>query len=333
VAAAAARSWQCSVVLARSVGVRRPSGLASAAAFAILALVLPSAASAEIDATGKELRPAQESCTLDGVHVTLDVDRSVVLTGDRVKATLVADGDAGKQVAVEVSTLHSENHAGEPADIGPTRIAHQIVHLTAAPGGGPPVVTTLKLGKRLTHRAWIDRFAIFIAAPGTPVPDQPIEWSDTHGFWEVLQTGGAAVVPVLGWSGDTLDMKIEATSPITLDAPFTIAVRLTNTSGRSLPHDLWVELTAADAFGPGITELEIVRIQDPADPNDGSWPRRAVHVARFKILPHTTTRHLVFLAKVLVHDPDKLGPAFLAGAIEGAAFDAAEPAKLPAKPQ
>jgi hypothetical protein len=315
-------------VLARYPAVRR-----SALVFAVLALVLPSSASAEIDATGKELRPVQRSCTIDGVRITLDVDRSVVLTGDTVKATLVADGEAGKRVAVEVTTLHSENHAGDPADIGPRRIAHRIVQLTAAPGGGPPVVAALKLGKRLTHRAWIDRFAVFIAAPGTPVPDEPIEWSDKTGFWKVVETGGAAVAPVLGWSGNTFDMKIAATDPVTLDAPFTIAVRLTNTSGRSLPRDLHVQLTAADAFGPPDAELKIEPIRDPADLEHDSqlWPRRAVHVARFRVTPRTTTRRLVFLAKVVVHDPDKFGPALIAGAMEGAAFDAAEPA-APAAP-
>jgi hypothetical protein len=311
-------------VLARCVAVRR-----SALAFAVLALVLPSSASAEIDATGKELRPVQRSCTIDGVQITLDVDRSVVLTGDTVKATLVADGDAGKRVAVEVSTLHSENHAGEPFDISPTRVAHQIVHLTAAPGGGAPVVVALKLGKRLTHRAWIDRFAIFIAAPGAPVPDEPIEWSDKTGSWKVLETGGAAVTPVLGWSGNTFDMKIAATDPVTLDAPFTIAVRLTNTSGRSLPRDLHVVLTPAEAFLPVDSELKIEPIGDPADPEDGSqpWPPRAVHVARFRVTPRTTTHRLVFLAKVVVNDPKKFGSALIAGAMEGAAFDAAEPAE------
>jgi hypothetical protein len=316
-------------MLARCPGVR-PSPFR---VLAVLALVLPSTASAEIDVTGKEIRPAQQEFAIGGVRVTLDVDRAVALTGDSVKATLVAYGDAGAQLAVEVSTLHSENHAGDPMDVAPTRIAHPILQLTAAPGGGPPVVAAVRLGKRLPHRAWIDRFAIFVAAPGAPVPDEPIESSDRPGSWKVLQTGGAAVVPVLGWSGDSIDMKIEPIGPVTVDAPFTIAVRLTNTSGRSLPRDLPVELIAADTFGPWLSELAIVRIDDPADPDDGPrpWPRRAVHVARFRVTPHTATRHLVFLAKVLVHDPSKLGPAWLAGAIEGAAFDAAEPAAPPAE--
>lgn len=100
-------------MLTHCLGVRHSSALASAVALAALALVVPAAASAEIDVTGKGLRPVQQSCTIDGVRVTLGVDRPVVLTGDSVKATLVADGDVGKQVAVEVSTLHSENHAGD----------------------------------------------------------------------------------------------------------------------------------------------------------------------------------------------------------------------------
>jgi hypothetical protein len=42
-------------------------------------------------------------------------------------------------------------------------------------------------------------------------------------------------------------------------------------------------------------------------------------------------RALCWGAWVVVHDPHKLGPVLLAGAIEGAAFDAAAPA-APAAP-
>ncbi|HEX4423247.1 MAG TPA: hypothetical protein VH165_35295 [Kofleriaceae bacterium] len=300
-----------------------------AAAFAVIALILPAAASAEIDVTGKELRPSQESCTIDGVKITLDVDRSVVLTGDSVQATLVAYGDSPKPVTVEISVLHSENHAGEPAELTATRIAHRTVRLTPSPAGGPPVATTLKLGERLKTRGLIDEFKIFIAAPGTPFPDASVGDQERPGFSQVTQDGAAALVDVLGWSGNTLTMKIEATSPVTLDAPFTIAVRLTNTSGRNLPDELQVQLIADDALGPPLSGLEIVRIEDPAEPDlsPRPWSKRAERVARFRVTPHTDTRHLVLLAKALVHDPDRIGPRFVAGAIDAVAFDASPQAR------
>ncbi len=301
----------------------------AAAAFAVIALILPAAASAEIDVTGKDLRPSQESCTIDGAKITLDVDRSVVLTGDSVKATLVAYGDSATPVAVEISVLHSENHAGEPAEIAATRIAHRTVRLTPAPDGGLPVVTTLKLGQRLKNRGLIDEFKIFIVAPGTPFPESSVGDKARPGFSQVTQDGAAALVDVLGWSGNTIAMKIEATSPVTLDAPFTIAVRLTNTSGRILPYEFQVQLTADDALGPPLSGLEIVRIEDPADPDLGPrpWAKRAEHVARFRVTPHTDTRHLVLVAKALVHDPNRLGPRFVGGAIDAVSFDAASAAK------
>lgn len=300
--------------------------VALAAALAVLALSVPSIASAEIDASGKPLRPRQVSCTIGGATVALDIDRAVVLTGGRVKATLVATGDATAPVAVEISTLHSENHAGDPADISPVRIAHQIVHLTPGPAGGPPVVVALALGKRPARRAWLDQFAIFIAAPGSPLPDEPIEWMHTGGFWQILSNGDVAAVPVLGWSGNTLDLKLE-TSPVALGAPFTVTVRLTNASGRALPRDFQVTLTIHDEDGPLPTGFGISEIEDPADPDSGptAWPARARHVVRFKVVPRVPTRHMVVLATALVHEPAKLGPAIVAGAIEAVAFDAAGP--------
>ena len=42
---------------------------------------------ADLQTDGKHLRPLQQSFTVGDVRVTLDVDRSVVMTGSTVKAT------------------------------------------------------------------------------------------------------------------------------------------------------------------------------------------------------------------------------------------------------
>src|SRR5215510_2950810 len=67
-----------------------------AAAFVTLAVIAPAgwrALDADIQSDGKRLRPLQQSFTVDGTRITLDVDRHVVMTGDTVTATLVALGE------------------------------------------------------------------------------------------------------------------------------------------------------------------------------------------------------------------------------------------------
>src|SRR4051812_18056611 len=68
---------------------------------------------ADIEMDGKRLRPLRQTLDLDGVKVTLDVDREVVMTGDTVKATLVAYADTPRDVAVDVHALHTTNYSGE----------------------------------------------------------------------------------------------------------------------------------------------------------------------------------------------------------------------------
>src|SRR5262245_43769607 len=108
---------------------------------------------ADIQKDGKRLRPLQQELTVDGVIVKLDVDRSVILTGDSVTARLVAVGDASKKVTLDVYALHSSNYEGERVEQPWTAIDHETVKLAAAPNGGPPVVTKIQLGERPKHRA------------------------------------------------------------------------------------------------------------------------------------------------------------------------------------
>src|SRR3954471_4683117 len=97
---------------------------------------------ADVEHGGKKLRPMQQTFTVDGTKVTLDVDRSLVITGDTVTASLRAFGPA-KQIALDLDLLQTNNYAGERVSIPPTQIDHEKLVLTAAPDGGPAITTRL----------------------------------------------------------------------------------------------------------------------------------------------------------------------------------------------
>src|SRR5262245_35634474 len=134
---------------------------------------------ADIQKDGKRLRPLAESFTVDGVTVKLDVDRSVVTTGDSVTAKLVAVGEAGKRVAVDVYAMSSKNYEGERVERPWVTIDKETVHLVAAPNGGTPVSTKIKLGERPKRRALVDSFQIFAQAHGAKLPKD--EYSGEEG--------------------------------------------------------------------------------------------------------------------------------------------------------
>src|SRR5258706_13142543 len=80
---------------------------------------------ADIQHDGKRLRPLQQSFTVDGTRVTLDVDRELVMTGDTVTAKLRAYGDKRKDIAIDLTLLHSSNYEGERVEMPWQAIDHE----------------------------------------------------------------------------------------------------------------------------------------------------------------------------------------------------------------
>ena len=81
---------------------------AAAGFIATVAILVPAGwhmLDANIEKDGKHLRPMQQTLDIDGVSVALDVDRSVVMTGDTVMAKLVATSDMPKDVKVDLRDL------------------------------------------------------------------------------------------------------------------------------------------------------------------------------------------------------------------------------------
>jgi len=204
---------------------------------------------ADVEHGGKKLRPMQQSFTVDGTKITLDVDRSLVVTGDAVTASLRAFGPV-KQVAIDLDLLHANTDPGERVSFPPTQIDHEKLVLTAAPDGGPAVTSRLVLGKRPTRLAQTDTFQVYVTSHGHKADKVEMGMSDveTPDFAGDVQAGNAAAVNIMGWSGNSLPIEIAAEGPVTLSAPFVVAVTIKNTTGHTLeevpPPSLATQISA-----------------------------------------------------------------------------------------
>jgi hypothetical protein len=267
-----------------------------AACLTTIAVVVPAgwhSLGANIQTDGKRLRPLQQVFTVDDVKVTLDVDRSVIMTGDTVKATLVAFSDAPKQVVVDLTALHSTNYEGARVEMPWIPIDHETLKLTSAPHGGKAVETTIKLGERPSAPALADDFKIYVSAHGKKPPKQ--EYEAGLDYQVGVSEGYAAAVLVTGWSGNNLGLKIEPSGPLTSDAPFEIAVRVKNTTGHELSRAPWISLTTEAALAgseedghEAIVAIDQIDDDKPADSEDEdrAFKRGAEEVARFRVTPN-----------------------------------------------
>lgn len=305
----------------------------SLAAFLVtVAIVVPAgwhALGADIQTDGKRLRPLQQSFMVDGARVTLDVDRSVVMTGDTVKATLVAYSDAPKQVTVDLRVLHSSNYEGERVEQPWTPIDRETIKLTAAPKGGKPVDTALKLGELPDAPALTDSFKIYVSAHGRKPPKH--EYDDSLDYDVGISEGQAAAISITGWSGNNLKMAINAEGRPTTDAPFTVAVRVTNTSGQTLEHMPYVSLSTeaalegSDEEGHEEASVVLEKIEADEEPSAYETPfkRGQTMVARFRVTPHQNgLRKLTVLANAFEYD-EAPGP-ITAGAMDARSFTLSE---------
>jgi hypothetical protein len=304
-----------------------PNKTTLAACLVTIAVIVPAgwhALEADIQSDGKRLRPLQQSFVVDGVRVTLDVDRRVVMTGDTVKATLVAFSDAPKQLTVDLTVLHSSNHEGERVEQPWIPIDREVLKLTAAPRGGKPVDTILALGERPRGAALVDDFKVYVTAHGKKPPRR--EGDDRLDYDIGVTEGTAAAVAITGWSGNNLQMSIVPEGRPTGDAPFTVAVRIKNTSGDQLAYRPWVSLSTESAL-EGTEEAEhedagvaIERIDGEAGDDEVTpFQRGQVTVARFRVTPNKQgLRKLTFLASAFESD-DGPGP-ITAGAMDARTF-------------
>lgn len=315
---------------------------ASLAAFLVtIAIIVPAgwhALGADIQTDGKRLRPLQQSFMVDGTRITLGVDRSVVMTGATVTAKLVAFSDTPKQITVDLTALHSSNYEGSRVEIPWIPIDHETIKLTAAPRGGPPVETAITLGERPDAPGLTDNFKIYVSAHGKKPPKHE---SDVGADYDTgISEGYAAAVGITGWSGNNLNMSIRAEGRPASDAPFTIAVRVTNTSGQELVRPPHVSLTTEAALEgleeEGHEEAAVVLEEIEPDASGGAKAPAAYHepgpfkrgeslVTRFRVTPKRRgLGKITFLATAFEFDEEP-GP-MTAGAMDARTFTLAESA-------
>lgn len=303
------------------------------AAFLVtVAVIVPAgwhALDADIQTDGKRLRPLQESFVVDGTRVTLDVDRHVVMTGDTVKATLVAFSDTPKQIAVDLIALSSSNYEGSRVETPWIPIDHETIKLTAGPHGGKPVDTAIKLGEMPDRPALVDEFKIYITPHGKKPPR--IEGDDRIDYVTGVSEGYAAAISISGWSGDNLKLSIEPEGRPTSDAPFTIAVRVKNTTGQPLAHAPEVSLsteaalegTEAASYEDAAVAIEQIETDVPRYGEDMELASGQAVVVRYRVTPRKPgLRKMTVLASASEWD-DAPGP-MTAGAKDARTFTLSE---------
>jgi hypothetical protein len=284
---------------------------------------------ASVESDGKKFRPAQKSFMVDGTRITLDVDRSLVMTGDTVTATLHAIGPAA-QVIVDLDLLQSHNYAGERVEIPPTQIDHEKLVLTALPGGGPAVTTRLHLATRPTKRALTDSFMVYVTSHGHQADKR--EYGDTPGaikdYAGDVEAGNAAALSIMGWSGNSMTLKVVAEGTPSSTTPFKIAVHMKNTSGRDLeemPHaSLGTYVNDGGYLG---ADVDAFAIDELDDESDKSWTESGMvglargkeAVERFLITPHDPAAKQLALAVEVEAVDDAPGPV-VAGAMDVVTF-------------
>lgn len=288
---------------------------------------------ADIERDGKHMRPMQQVMTVDGVKVALDVDRSVIITGDTVSATLVATADKPQDVTVDLRALHTQNYSGERVERPWQQIDRETITLHAAPGGGTPVTTRIKLGEPKAELALEDSFKILVTKHGLKPTKREFDGAGTDKLpdYDSLSTAedgtDVAGISVRGWSGNSLGMKIVPEGPVLADQPFTIDVKIKNTSGHKLESTPWIDLTTEDQLQ--VTDgddsdpaVSIDRVDGDDDADAKPVKRNGQVVQRFVITPHKKlTGTISFLATAT--ENDGLGPHG-AGAMDISTFKVTE---------
>jgi hypothetical protein len=310
-----------------------PKNPTLAAVLVTVAVIVPAgwhALDADIQADGKRLRPLQQSFTVDGTRVTLDVDRQVVMTGDTVTATLVAYSDTPRPVSVDLWALHTSNYAGERVEQPWVPIDREVLKLTAAPRGGKPVKTSIKLGEAPDRPALTDSFKIYVTPHGKKPPRR--EGDDRVDYDTGISEGYAAAVAITGWSGDNLGMTIRPEGRPTRDAPFVVAVRIKNTSGQALARRPYVSLSTEAALEGTEDEesraaaVDIERIDPEVDNDrseDGMFERGGAMVARFRVTPRKAGLGKLTLLASAFESDEEPGPT-TAGVMDARTFKLAE---------
>ncbi len=295
----------------------KPSSLT--ACLATIALAVPAGwhlLEADIQTDGPKIRPAMETVQIGDASVTVQVDRGVLPSGGTLSAILVATSDHAESVTVDMTTFEDMGMGGERVPNPPELVDRRKVVLQAQPGGGPPVVASIKLGKRheaLSTSRWYD---VYVAAHGKATG------------------GGAAHAGIATWSGNAFAATIEPPASIPVEGPFTVAVRVKNTTKAPfgyLSSIIGGQLMGWNAMDNNFTmstdDYDVADVdQDSSD--DGLAPG-AERLFLYRVTPKRPgIRHFTFVTHVRA---DNLGAMDIASFDRPAPPDDAHPGSLAAR--
>ncbi len=207
--------------------------------FATVLVVVPAgwrALDATIERDGPAARPKQHILHTGDAAVTVDLDRGVMMAGGKLKVTLVGTADTAHKVSLDVRALQDNGIGEERVSNPPTVVGKRRITIEAAPGGGKPTEVTFQLGstKRKGVVQWYD---VDVTPAG--VKADHLNYDDDEPGTEG-SVANAAKVGAVVWAGNTFGMVIEPPPTIPATGPFQVAVRIKNTTRKSLD---WVDVT------------------------------------------------------------------------------------------
>lgn len=242
------------------------------AAFLVtLAVVVPAAwqaPDADIPTDGPRLRPKQTALQTGGATISVDLDRGVLMSGGKLKVTLVGTADTRRKVALDVRALQDNGLGEGRVENPPTEVAKRRITVEAAPEGGKPTEVVFELRPRRMKPGWMEWYDIEVTPAGKRA-DAESESDDEDAL------PSAASVGAVVWGGNNLAMKLEAPASAPAgDGPFTVKVRVKNTAKQPIQYlDLRLGGPTLD-YGPmeGLSfwgddnyEVEQVAVSDDGD--------------------------------------------------------------------
>lgn len=209
------------------------------AAFLItLAVVVPAAwhvPDADIAVDGPRIRPKQATLEVGDATIAVDLDRGVLMSGGRLKATLVATADTPRKIALDVRALEDNGIGEGRVENPPTEVARRRITVEAAPGGGKPTEVAFELrprGARLGMLGMMEWYDIEVAPVRAKRARVASDLDEEDEELESVARVGAVV-----WGGNNLAMKLEAPASIPAgDAPFHVKVRVKNTARKPMQY-------------------------------------------------------------------------------------------------
>jgi hypothetical protein len=259
-----------------------------AAFLATLAVVVPAAwraLDADIPTDGPLLRPKQATLQTGGATIAVDLDRGVLMSGGRLKVTLVGTADTPRKIALDVRALQDNGMGPERVENPPTEVARRRITIEAAPGGGKPTELTFDLRPRGARAGSMEWYDIDVTPAGKRGDAVSYYSSDD-------EPATAAKVGAAVWGGNNLAMTLEAPARIPAgDASFPVKLRVKNTTKQPIeyvdiqlggPTLSYGPMEGLNFYGEGGYDVE--RINEPDDGDEALAPG-AERVYEYRVTP------------------------------------------------